>query len=488
MLELSFGLGGARLASLGSDETVTLWDVGAGRRIARFGTPSEEGGDETAAPSAAVPPGALSGVGTAAFAYGGVLPDIVNGAGFAQAGKVLLVGGLHGVRRVDARDGRRLAVISRAPLEAMSVDPRDDTVVTRSAEGTVRLLDARTGRERARHSADPYVTTPPVLRAGRVLLTSDAKVWLPSSRKRVSRLADTDATNGVLSDDGKVAALLEPAGTVSLWDAGSGVRFGEVSAGASAVLAVALAPGGRDLVSAHQDGTVLRWTMPSRVVSRTPTPGAEEDSGSIQVGFEESEEDGRSTIPFTDTRTGRTVKRTFASGAVGVTLADRGRIAFADHGRLEVVDMRTGRTLSTLEGGTRARNLRLSANRRSVAGLFPQEGEAVVWDLPSGRRRYTLSGHESFLLSAAFSVGGGIWSPGRGPRALRDARTGELLIELPGGGTATFGRGGQTVRIVGMVTVERRCDACADWAELVRRIDGRATPALSARERRTYLR
>ena len=80
--------------------------------------------------------------------------------------------------------------------------------------------------------------------------------------------------------------------------------------------------------------------------------------------------------------------------------------------------------------------------------LATERGEAVVWDLPSGRRRYSLPDHDVYLLSGSLSPDGRYLVTGDLELVrIRDARTGRPLVELPGGGEASLARDGRTVRI-----------------------------------------
>jgi WD40 repeat protein len=163
----------------------------------------------------------------------------------------------------------RLAQLDPDP-SSISVDRRGTTVAVAVPDGSVRLLDASTGRERSRlrgHEGATVVT----FTGSASLLTADAsgtlRSWDVSGRLRAERRGAHagGVTALAVTADGRVAATGGADGVVRLWDASSlrprGRALGPLAA---PVTDVALDGPAGTMAASTRQGEVARWTTAGR--------------------------------------------------------------------------------------------------------------------------------------------------------------------------------------------------------------------------------
>lgn len=149
----------------------------------------------------------------------------------------LLAGGLH--RRWFSDDTESVVVwhvdtgsrqfrlnLGDTAAVAVSFSPDSKTLAVACADGSIRLIDTRSGTEAAQLDGH----------AGHVRTVN----WSP---------------------DGKMLASGGNDGTVRLWDSASGKQLRKLEGHVSAVYAVAFAPSGAQIASASADSTVLIWEL-----------------------------------------------------------------------------------------------------------------------------------------------------------------------------------------------------------------------------------
>jgi RNA polymerase sigma factor (sigma-70 family) len=324
LASLAFAPDGKRLATRGYDRSVRLWDVASGREVRQL-HPAETGlltgnrllfGTAGAALSGSlafshdgklVAAGGLRGV--VHFWDGGsgreLLPGHkgpVAGAVFAADGKVLHSLGEEGtVRQWDVSDGRQQKCVT-LPADArhlvLASDGRSAAFATDSKRLTV--WDLATGEARARVDEVETETKPRVRCPGleprlALALSPDGRlvarlgpdgtvvVWEAASGRQRWLFDDAHATGPppvaeavqhlVFAADGRRLAAL-PAGqapapgrqgpaaaSVFLWDQGSGRLVRRLGGLTPMSAPVALAPDGRTLATAGQDGAVVVWEI-----------------------------------------------------------------------------------------------------------------------------------------------------------------------------------------------------------------------------------
>jgi WD40 repeat protein len=276
-------------------------------------------------------------------------------------------------------------VILRVPAGVNSVAFRPDgeQIAAACADGTVRVLDARTGK---------------VVRT------------LPGHRDFVFGVA--------FSPNGRHVASAGEDRTIRLWDLATGQevfrRGGTTAEFVGSGYSVAFSPDGRQLVAGSEGGDAIVWdTADGREVFRFP--GHERAASSVAFS-----PDGRllatgswsGVLRIWDARTGhllRTVPAHPNDRISGIVfLADGRRLATAGFDRiLKVWDPATGAPLQTLSGHTGIiSGLALSPDGRRLASSGGEEKAVKIWDPVTGREILNLRGHTDACTFVAFSPDG----------------------------------------------------------------------------------
>ncbi|MDL4813708.1 protein kinase domain-containing protein [Actinomadura opuntiae] len=254
----------------------------------------------------------------------------------------------------------------------------------------------------------------------------------------------------------------EGRGRLRLWDVHRGESAMSIRAHEGRVRSVDVAPDGTLVASAGEDGAVRAWHLPSGAAmysygpegrQRTSFVAVRLGAGPSRSGVLTLARSGR--LHVWDERTMRPrgtyeLSGTWARGPVELT-AD-GRQAFVrDGGEGLLIDLETG-AVRRIAFGAPPSVLRLAGDGRTVAAA--RDGDIGVWDLETGRRVRTLTGHAGPVGALDFSpdsrslLSGGsdgavrLWdlATGRCRRTLLAAESGaDPVIHVqfgPGGATA----------------------------------------------------
>jgi WD40 repeat protein len=286
------GSGPVGFITVSSDGTARMWDLATGARIG--GGPFDEGefGIPRGVRGATVAPDGdtltFGGPDGAVYSWslsGGRLleradprhRDRVIDAGRSADGLILLTLSDDRTVQVWTQRPRPGPVSSLARLDAqpssIAADPGGDTVAVGAADGTVRLLEASTGRERSRLAGhDGPVTAVTFSGPGRVLTGDSAgtlREWEAAGGLRAERrrVHDGEVTALVLSEDRRLLATGAADGTVRLWDAPSLTpKGGPLGPLPASVTDVAMAATGGTVAASTRSGDVARWTTAGRPI------------------------------------------------------------------------------------------------------------------------------------------------------------------------------------------------------------------------------
>ncbi|GAA2888011.1 hypothetical protein GCM10010517_51920 [Streptosporangium fragile] len=377
----------------------------------------------------------------------GVLTDhggrAVPSVAVTPDGSRVVSGGGDGTIRIwDLDTGRQRAALTghTGTVSSVAVTPDGSRVVSGGGDGTIRIWDLETGRQRAmRADHGGWVYSVAVTPDGsRVVSGGHGPIWvwdLRSGRRRAMR-ADHGGwavPSVAVTPDGSRVVSSGGDGTIRIWDLRSG-RQRAVLTGHTDAVAVAVTPDGRRAISTGGDRTVRVWDL---------------DTGRQQAAL-----------------TGHT-------GWVGpVAVTPDGRLAVSGGGdrTVRVWDLDTGRQRATLTGHTgEVCSVTVTPDgRRAISG--GSDGTIRVWNLGTRQRRTVSTGHTGRVYSVAVTpdgnraISGGddgtirIWDlDTRRQRAVLTDRVGwvHTVTVTPDGNRVVSGDGG-TVRVWDLDTGRQR--------------------------------
>jgi WD40 repeat protein len=278
-------------------------------------------------------------------------------------------------------------------------------VAAGTEDGTVRLIDPRTGVIRSTLACSPgLVYTVAFSPDGRQCATGDSAgdvtVWDVPAGVAAHRfqVPGKPVFRVAFSPDGSLLACGDASGTISLWDADSGVRHAELTGHSARVYSLSFHPREPLLASGDVDGGVRLW----------------------------------------DTLTGRP-RRTLTGHRGGIY-----RVAFSPDGAL-LASCDSDGGLRIWDPASGACRHAIDAHRSSVWPLVfapdgrhlattSNDGTIRLWDPYTGRCVHTLRGHGRRITTVTFSADGELVAATGGDGVLRvwDAARGELVNDLHG--------------------------------------------------------
>jgi len=342
----------------------------------------------------------------------GVFGPIV---GMSQDGSRIVARALHkgepDLLILDTGSGTRIATPhGHSGVLTAAFNATADRVATGSADGSVRLWDAGSGKLLA--SRGPSTVT---YRYPRIAFSPDGRFFVST---HINRLRLFDARNGrllhrincgltifavVFSPDSKRLATADGTGAIRIWNVGSGraeLSWNEVTA----VWAAAFSPDGSVLVTGTQTGGVRAWDAASGSVIATLTGP---DNSVHAVAFSP---DGNWILAGCAATGGIWIwnARTYGGQLLGRSVQalavspDGARIAAADLEQSTVLDTASGRVLQ--EGLPGGRALAFDARGDRLA-LGSDDGVVRIVDIRSRSVLFSLSTHAG-VQSVAFSPDG----------------------------------------------------------------------------------
>ena len=189
----------------------------------------------------------------------------------APDGSWLISSGRDGTVRIwDAGTGRERAVLESpsGPAGVVAVAPDGSWLASGDWDGTVRIWDAGTGRERAAWKAhEGHVEAVAVAADGSWLASGGrdgmVRIWDAGTGRERAVLSGHNGSVGAVAvaADGSWLASAGEDSTVRIWDAGTGRERAVLKGHRGQVLAVAVAADGSWLASGGWDGMVRIWDV-----------------------------------------------------------------------------------------------------------------------------------------------------------------------------------------------------------------------------------
>jgi eukaryotic-like serine/threonine-protein kinase len=450
-----FAPDGDRLASASKDGTIRLWQRSTGAELIKRTVPGAPIKSVAFRPDGARivlahSDGALSIYDAQALEPLATFGPVRNSASWQAAGPLDFVTAVYSpdgraiacagpdetIAIRDAATGNVVRVLAghKARVYRVAFLPDGSGLVSAASDGTVRQWDRESGREIhvfGDRSCEYFSLA--ISADGRQIAAgsddTNITVWNRESGEQALRLRSPDTAVGLaFSPDGRWLAAASTDGKVRLWDAVSSREFfalkGLVPEGP--VRRLTFRPDGRRLAFASALGAVYLWD-PALVA---PTQMDRRHQGVVSA---------------------------LAYSSDGSLLASAG-----DDDLIRVCDAATGTDRLSLRPPKKGGIAALAFSRdRVLLAAGSASGEVLLWELPAGRLRAALKGHNQPVCSVEFapdglslaSLDGSNKSPKHGTTTLKfwSIAAGREIGSVPAGtgysGKAVYSRDGKTIAV-----------------------------------------
>jgi len=440
--EIKFSPDGERLASVGKDRTLKIWDASSGQLLNSVQATNADITSVTYSPSGDYIATTDHDL-TAKLWDSQTLTQITSFEGhdssllalaFSPDGERLVTSSNSYVENLfvwDIASGQKIAELGQHGLQVAApirFDPDNNWIAAATTDGEVIVWDAKTYDEILRFGTEGslYVGLA-VSPDGRQIAASHStylseegyvSIWDLSDFPRVEELdtfyAHADLILGLeFSPDGKLLATGSLDGTTRIWDASTGQELQQLAGHTDGVMDIAFHPSGEHLASASMDGTIRIWNISqSQEYLSFPTGGS---SGRIAFS-----PDG--TL--------------LAGGSIGIEIDDGISTGI---GVVHVWNLETGQEPVLYSDDHHHRAIEVVAFNPDGSQLASGDGNASlkVWDVDSGR---LINAKEVQNINSIYDV---VYSPAGSQLAIGGEYTSFYLLDgttLEGiSGYPTFG-------------------------------------------------
>ncbi|HEV3470933.1 MAG TPA: caspase family protein [Pyrinomonadaceae bacterium] len=377
----------------------------------------------------------------------------VDALAFSPDGRLLASGSADNtVRLWEAATGRELRSLAGHKLYVKAVAFSGDgrLLASGGADGSVKLWDVAAGREARSIEAGGTVTSVAFSEDGRRVASGDAegvvKVWDAATGREARALAGAhgqQVTALAFSPDGRLLASGGKDNLVRLWEVSTGRALHTLAGHAGLVRSLAFGTGGRRLASAGFDKTVRVWDVERGVEARALS-GHAQKAVAVAFGADGTlfSADSDKTVKVWDAEAGRELRS--ERGPAGAAEPPSETAAFSRGAGLLATSNGDKTVLVRETGGVAHERLFASSTGGVYATAFSPDNRwfatagrdrAVrVWEISTGRKVRTLAGHKGWVTCLAFSPDGRWLAAGSlsGAARLWDVRTGAAARTLEG--------------------------------------------------------
>jgi len=349
VVAVKFSSDGNRIASISRDSKIKVWDAQSGVELRTL-----TGGDSVPLPLL------HTWAGRVPFAFSHDGKKIVSGSPSDNIKERIHIW--------DADSGTRLMTLSghERYLTSLAFTPDNKRIVSSGRDNALRVWDASTGQQlMVLEGHEGRVRDVAISSDGKhivsVSLDRTAKVWDMTTGAELTVIHGLDNTvrSVAFSNDGGRIATGCRAGKIRVWDAANGSELVMLAGHISSVTGLAFSPDDKCIVSGSYDGTVKIWE--SGVDRTAPV-----------------ELDRHHSIAFSP------------DGKLIVTVADKDR-------SIRILDAATRDERMKIDGPFQGTpfNAGASFSPDSERIISVDGNDICVWDVSSGKKILTLSGHES---------------------------------------------------------------------------------------------
>ncbi len=469
----------------------------------------------------------------------GIDAEDIYRANFSPDGRSLLVGSFDGTTHLlDAASGELLQTFGGHDLAVTDMEfaPDGRQVLTSSWDSTIRLWDVQTGQEVRQFLGHTEIVSDIAFSADgtRILSGADdttARVWDVASGDEILRITGHTAAvfSVTFAPDGRHIATGSLDQTARLWDIAVPAARDTLSGHSDWIYGVAFSPDGSRLVSGSADGTARLWDVASGALLLT----IEQPSGVTDADFSP---DGRmivtaafdDAVRLWDAETGALLRELPGYVQALVAFTPDGRYLLVSGGEegTSVWDVASweqvlefplggffsvspdGRSVATSgpdhvvvwEVDTGRELTRIGSEPIYYFPAFSPDGTqlltgtnentAILWDIQSGERLRTFTGHTNLVLEVAFSA------DGRYVLTSGEDKTARLWETATGRQVRTFAGYGNTISAIAVSPDGRHVAiadsdgavqlATLDLDELIQSVCGRVLRDFTPEERIVY--
>ena len=310
-----------------------------------------------------------------------------------------------------------------ATIIDLAFSPDGKTLVSGSADNTVKLWEVSSGREFHTLTGIRDGSFVSFSSDGRYLATGGddqvLRLWDAKTLKLLTSVSTAKMWAVAFSPDGKVLATGDVENAIRLWSVPSCEPIGVLEGHGNAINSIAFSPDGKRLVSTSMDKTLRVWDVDARRSIRTLGG---------QIYFERAVfgADGKTVFSSSsgeglmswdlDTGAGKPANDE-GERPHPVGFSSDGSIAAFKEGKgpdrvIRIRELKTNQPVSTLASSSQNYwAFAFSSDGRTVAG-GSDDGTIKLWDRASGQELYTLSGHPATVNSVAFSPNGELLAQG----------------------------------------------------------------------------